>query len=149
MLVQLDPAFDQQVAAFQLMGMVSGLMAFVHGDELWPFVCQFYGRSSAQESHFHVHVRQVDFGLGQTWSQPLCGGDQDPNFATRHEDARRAFGRDEKSEHHDVLFQRIPLVPDVQVYWLLSFYAAIRAILWRNVSPKVACSFAILHHCLC
>ena len=45
------------------------------------------------------------------------------------------LGRDEyaarflekKSEHHDVLFERIPLVPDVQACWLLlSLCAATR-----------------------
>ena len=63
---------------------------------------------------------------------------------------------EKKSEHHDVLFQRIPLVPDVQACWLLlSFCAANRANFYlRNVSPEIARSFAIshdtkVHHCLC
>ena len=48
-----------------------------------------------------------------------------------------------------MLFQRIPLVPDVQACWLLlSFCAATRANFYlRNVSPEVARSFAV--RCLC
>ena len=52
------------------------------------------------------------------------------------------LGRDEyaarflekKSEHHDVLFERIPLVPDVQACLLLSFCAATRANFYDDVS---------------
>ena len=70
------------------------------------------------------------------------------------------LGRDEyvwegKSEHHDVLFERIPLVPDVQVRWLLLSSCATRAnfYLW-NVSPE-SCTFVrhLARHegapCLC
>ena len=63
---------------------------------------------------------------------------------------------EKKTEHHDTLFDRIPLVPDVQASWLLlSYCAATRANFYlRNVTPEVAHSFAIshdlkVHHCLC
>ena len=63
---------------------------------------------------------------------------------------------EEQSEHHDALFQRIPLVPDVQACWLLlSFCAATRTNFYlRNVSPEIARSVAIshdtkVHHWLC
>ena len=74
------------------------------------------------------------------------------------------LGRDEyaakflekKTELHDTLFNRIPLVPDVQASWLLlSHCAATRANFFlRNVTPEVAHSFAIshdlkVHHCVC
>ena len=74
------------------------------------------------------------------------------------------MGRDEyttrflekKSEQHDILFQRIPMVPDVQASWLLlTFCAATRANFYlRNTSPEVARPFATshylkVHHCLC
>ena len=74
------------------------------------------------------------------------------------------FGRDEyttrflekKSEQHDLLFQRVPMVPDVQASWLLlSFCAATRANFYlRNVALEVARPFAIshdlkVHQCLC
>ena len=63
---------------------------------------------------------------------------------------------EKKSDHHDTLFKRIPLVPDVQASWLLlSFCAATRDNFYlRNVSPEVARSLAIshdlkAHQCLC
>ena len=65
------------------------------------------------------------------------------------------LGRDEhttrflekKSEQHDILFQRVPMVPDVQASWLLlSICAATRANFYmRNVAPEVARPFAISH----
>ena len=72
----------------------------------------------------------------------------------RDENATRFL--EKKTEHHDTLFHRIPLVPDVQASWLLlSFCAATRANFYlRNVTPEVARSFAIshdlkMHQCLC
>ena len=63
---------------------------------------------------------------------------------------------EKKTEHHDTLFHRIPLVPDVQASsLLLSYCVATRANFYlRNITPEVAHSFAIshdlkVHHCLC